>query len=62
MDPPEEWKRISAAREDAPVRGTARAGRAAWGVLGSAAGGHVFVLERKNPAAHQEFRKNPQKT
>jgi len=26
---------------------TALAGRAAWGVLGSAAGGHVFVLGGK---------------
>jgi hypothetical protein len=46
MDPPKEGKRISAAQEDAPVEGTAHTGRAAWGVLGSAAGGHVFFLEK----------------
>src|SRR5579864_5156630 len=44
----ERSERISAARENAPVGAgaveTALAGRAAWGVLGSAAGGHVFVL------------------
>jgi len=43
-----EGKRIPAAWKGTPVRAgaveTARAGRAAWGVLGSAAGGHVLVL------------------
>jgi len=33
----------------------ALAGRAAWGVLGSAAGGHVVLLNNKNPEPGSEF-------
>jgi len=34
----------------------AHAGRAAWGVLGSAAGGRVFVLPELTPATPAKFR------
>jgi len=33
----------------------ARTGRAAWGVLGSAAGGRVFVLQEETPALDISF-------
>src|SRR5579864_9466389 len=63
----ERSERIPAAREDAPVGAgagaveTALAGRAAWGVLGSAAGGHVFVLRGETHVLGGSFGGNRKK-
>src|SRR5579864_5539813 len=62
----ERRERIPAAWENTPVRAgaveTARAGRAAWGVLGSAAGGHVFVLGGETHVPGGSFGGNQKKT
>jgi len=62
----ERSERIPAAREDTPVGAgaveTALAGRAAWGVLGSAAGGHVFVLGRETHVLGGSFGGNLKKS
>jgi len=44
-----EWKRISAGLENMPVKEQALTGRAAWGVLGSAAGWACFPSSTGKP-------------
>jgi len=53
--PYEREKHISGAGACASSAKQALAGRAAWGVLGSAAGGHVVLLNNKNPEPGSEF-------
>jgi len=61
MHPPEEGKGYQRRGRARQFKQQARAGRAAWGVLGSAAGAHVFFLRKINPQQKREFRKNSRK-
>src|SRR5437879_3035290 len=62
MHPPEEGKGYQWRGRARQFREQARAGRAAWGVLGSAAGGHVFFLKGGTRRIRRSFGKNSQKS